>query len=162
MIKVQILMVQYFTSVSPLNCASLCGHTEIVSLLLHRGSHQQRDFTGFTPCIHAALQGHVEVLKLLLAHGGDVNGHCHGDERFPSVLAYACHNWNYSPECIQLLLEAGANPTKAFYDRETLSHYCGEDFRADVAQIKNGGIDEEDVLKLYRRMQCADLIMVRR
>lgn len=57
-----------------LNAASICGHHQIVELLLEAGaSHSIRDCTGSTPFLEAAYHGRYKVLQVLHRYGADIN-----------------------------------------------------------------------------------------
>ena len=57
-----------------LNAASVCGHVEIVQLLLEAGaSHCIADCTGATPFVEATYHGQFPVLQVLHKFGADIN-----------------------------------------------------------------------------------------
>ncbi|XP_041363273.1 ankyrin repeat and KH domain-containing protein 1-like [Gigantopelta aegis] len=87
-----------------LACAG--GHTELVSLLLSKGSDiEHRDKKGFTPLILAATAGHVDVVEILLDNTADIEAQSERTKDTP--LSLACSGGRY--EVVELLLAKGAN-----------------------------------------------------
>ncbi|XP_047481034.1 uncharacterized protein LOC125033502 isoform X3 [Penaeus chinensis] len=72
---------------TPLHCASLAGHTEVVRLLLTKNADAKSETpTHHTPLHYAALRGDVILVKLLVYYGADPNAK---DERNNTPLHYA-------------------------------------------------------------------------
>ncbi|KAI9857093.1 MAG: hypothetical protein M1824_005018 [Vezdaea acicularis] len=59
--------------ITPLCLACMCGHEEVVRVLIEEGlaDPNVRDLSQFTPLHAAATNGHLEVTRLLLEHGAD-------------------------------------------------------------------------------------------
>ncbi len=56
---------------TPLICAAIYGHCEVVEILLAKGVNiKSKGDEESTPLHCAAMNGHLEVVKLLLAKGG--------------------------------------------------------------------------------------------
>lgn len=94
-----------------LHQAAADGNTLEISQLLqtdHLKLINVFDELSLTPLMHAAMGGHVEAVKLLLAAGADVNAHDSrriGNTAINEVAGDGCF------EMIEVLLEAGADPT---------------------------------------------------
>ncbi|XP_037775312.1 LOW QUALITY PROTEIN: uncharacterized protein LOC119572333 [Penaeus monodon] len=72
---------------TPLHCASLAGHTEVVRLLLTKNADAKSETpTHHTPLHYAALRGDAILVKLLVYYGADPNAK---DERNNTPLHYA-------------------------------------------------------------------------
>ncbi|XP_063612337.1 uncharacterized protein LOC134785836 [Penaeus indicus] len=72
---------------TPLHCASLAGHTEVVRLLLTKDADAKSETpTHHTPLHYAALRGDAILVKLLVYYGADSNAK---DERNNTPLHYA-------------------------------------------------------------------------
>ncbi|XP_037773737.1 putative ankyrin repeat protein RF_0381 [Penaeus monodon] len=72
---------------TPLHCASLAGHTEVVKLLLMKKADVKSETpTHHTPLHYAALRGNAILVKLLVSYGADPNAK---DERNNTPLHYA-------------------------------------------------------------------------
>ncbi|SRR6266480_4072142 len=98
---------------STLMFAAGSGAAEIAQLLMDKGAsvHAPPAEDGSTVVIAAAIRRSPSLLRVLSKHGADVNGK-RTDGRTALILAAADEN-EYSPgdiECLQILLEAGANP----------------------------------------------------
>jgi ankyrin repeat protein len=66
------------------------GHTDIVELLLDRGSDiNVKDEYGNTPLIMASRNGHVDIIQLLLDNGADIEV---TDNRGLTAINYAFNN----------------------------------------------------------------------
>jgi len=84
--------------------ASGCGHTEIVRLLLEKGSavNVKRTDDGVTALFLASQNGHAKVAKLLLENDADVNVNADGET---ALFQASCGGHT---EIVRLLLEKGA------------------------------------------------------
>ncbi|XP_063606003.1 serine/threonine-protein phosphatase 6 regulatory ankyrin repeat subunit A-like [Penaeus indicus] len=72
---------------TPLHCASLAGHTEVVKLLLMKKADVKSETpTHHTPLHYAALAGNPILIKQLVSYGADPNAK---DERNNTPLHYA-------------------------------------------------------------------------
>ncbi|XP_047478068.1 serine/threonine-protein phosphatase 6 regulatory ankyrin repeat subunit C-like [Penaeus chinensis] len=72
---------------TPLHCASLAGHTEVVKLLLMKKADVKSETpTHHTPLHYAALGGNPVLVKQLVSYGADPNAK---DERNNTPLHYA-------------------------------------------------------------------------
>ncbi|XP_027209268.2 uncharacterized protein [Penaeus vannamei] len=90
---------------TPLHCASLAGHTEVVELLLMKKADVKSETpTHHTPLHYAALTGDAVLVKLLVLHGADPNA---TDERNNTPLHYAALCGHTS--VVELLLEERAD-----------------------------------------------------
>lgn len=97
------------SDLNPLCLASERGHSEIVSLLLERGSSILSNPEGLTPQALASRSGHAEVLKLLLKNGkADPNVVEKGSKWTP--IFFAAENGH--EDCLKILLENGASSLK--------------------------------------------------
>ncbi|MCL7034494.1 hypothetical protein MKW94_018521, partial [Papaver nudicaule] len=91
---------------TPLHYAAKSGDTKIITLLLSRGVHVDAAISTGTALQHAAGHGHPDAVKLLLDHGANPNGvNCQCMLR-PLIVTILCESW----ECMELLLQAGADP----------------------------------------------------
>ena len=63
-----------FLNLTPLRCAAVWAHREIVKLLINNGADvDTKEISGSTPLHQAAFKGRKEVVGLLIAKGADVN-----------------------------------------------------------------------------------------
>ena len=90
---------------TPLSLAAICGHTEIVELLLVKGADiETRDEIERTPLLWAAKEGHKEIVESLLVKNANIEtGDDHEDTPF-LLAAMMGHT-----EIVKLLLTKGAN-----------------------------------------------------
>ncbi|MEV2212805.1 ankyrin repeat domain-containing protein [Streptomyces sp. NPDC050997] len=98
---------------TPLYLASVQGEAEITRLLMEAGASSDTESRGAgsegTPLCAAACWGHRETVRELLAHGADANlREDHGTGWSPLDWA----NNGPHPETAELLITAGANPTR--------------------------------------------------
>jgi ankyrin repeat protein len=74
---------------TPILCAVIAQHTEIVALLLAHGADVNApNSAGSTPLHKAAIGGNCSLLRLLLAHGAHVNARNTGGQ---TPVAHAVH-----------------------------------------------------------------------
>ena len=92
--------------VSPMHIAASVGHLDVLELLVSRGGNPLKgDKLGRSPLIHASLNGHAHVVAYLLKIGVQVEACDTSDNR--AVHYAAAYGWD---DCLDLLLEAGADP----------------------------------------------------
>ncbi|XP_042881990.1 uncharacterized protein LOC122259333 isoform X2 [Penaeus japonicus] len=90
---------------TPLHCASLAGHIEIVQLLLMKNADSKSETpTHHTPLHYAALRGYATLVKLLVFYGADPNVR---DERNNTPLHYAALSGHTS--VVELLVNERAD-----------------------------------------------------
>ncbi|XP_037775315.1 serine/threonine-protein phosphatase 6 regulatory ankyrin repeat subunit C-like [Penaeus monodon] len=90
---------------TPLHCASLAGHTDVVRLLLMKNADAKGATpTQHTPLHYAALRGDAILVKLLVSHGADPNAK---DERNNTPLHYAALS-GHTP-VVELLVDERAD-----------------------------------------------------
>jgi ankyrin repeat protein len=97
-------------SQTPLHCASLSGHDDVISMLLQAGACKEREtLDGSTALILSAERGNAEAVKVLLAAGVAVNKAA--SDGFTALLAAAhtCRN----PDLLQVLIDGGADVNAA-------------------------------------------------
>ena len=90
---------------TPLGVMAFYGRRDAVEMLLARGAAVDAPHPMLgTPLMLALRTGHAEVTRLLLERGADVNVVC--DALDPLACAVLSNN----PECVNLMLAAGADP----------------------------------------------------
>ncbi|OTA97985.1 hypothetical protein M426DRAFT_37785, partial [Hypoxylon sp. CI-4A] len=93
---------------TPLHCAAICGHINVIKFLHERGANiNARTSHGHLPLHLAVMNGHfeAEVVRALINRGADLN--CAG--RFGDTpLMYAA--WKGQWQLVKVLLNAGADP----------------------------------------------------
>ena len=87
---------------SAILASSRNGHRKCLELLIRGGADVNVAIEGTTPLIESAKCVHAMCMKTLLLKGSDVNV---TDAGSATALYYAVKN----PECMELLIEAGAN-----------------------------------------------------
>lgn len=106
--RVSPMSAQAGQDLAPLALACQHGHKEIVLLLLAHGATSQPNSNGEIPLHLAAHEGHTDICRILLSLSG-------ASQDLPdkynewTPLFHAARYGNL--ECVQLLLEAGHNPT---------------------------------------------------
>jgi ankyrin repeat protein len=111
---------------NPLTLAAFLGAPNTIQYLVDKGyPANEPDHTGNYPLSVAALEGRTDVVKELLRLGADPNAvsrgkmHLVGQEAKPHDALLAAVRKN-SDEIVELLLEAGADPTR--FDHEALKY----------------------------------------
>lgn len=108
--RVNPMSAQAGQDLAPLALACQHGHKDIVLLLLAHGAISQPNSNGELPLHLAAHEGHTDICRILLSLSG-------ASQDLPdkynewTPLFHAVRYGNL--ECVQLLLEAGHNPTAA-------------------------------------------------
>lgn len=88
---------------SPLMMAALKGQLELAKLLIARGADVNKP--GWAPLHYAATNGHLELMQLLLEENAYIDAESpNGSTPLMMAALYG------SPEAVQLLLDAGADP----------------------------------------------------
>ncbi|NXH41440.1 ASB13 protein, partial [Dicaeum eximium] len=100
-----------YDSITPLHEASLRGQTQCVKLLLDAGAQvDARNIDGSTPLCDACASGSIECVRVLLSHGAKFSlGIPSPWSRIPGVPCFPRCSRAGSPECVQLLIDVGAN-----------------------------------------------------
>lgn len=88
---------------------------EMRACLSEGASASHVDRYGFTALMHSAKEGHVAASRLLVQSGADVNV-AHAEDGATALHLAACGG---EPQCLGLLLEAGADPTLRMQDGST-------------------------------------------
>jgi len=121
------------TSLSPLGWASFGNQVEVAKALIEAGARMD---DGELLC--AAMVGQAEVGRLLLDHGADPNAL----EPGPGANAlHAAATLRYTTDAsrfVQMLLEAGADPSIRTRDGRTALNIAEEGARAQAAQGRGG------------------------
>lgn len=89
---------------TPLHIASLCGHLELMNILLrYRANPNAQDSTGMTPLHAAAMAGHLIAVEVLIHSGAEVD--CRNNRgNTPLFLAV----WDGHMDIVKILLKHGA------------------------------------------------------
>ncbi|KAJ3103126.1 hypothetical protein HDU96_009397 [Phlyctochytrium bullatum] len=91
---------------SPLLCAVVCGHTEIVRKLLTHGADASVRHTTGMPVLHVAAKNNMhDIVALLVAHGADMTATI--DWGGFTALQYAAFSGN--SKAVRAMLDAGAD-----------------------------------------------------
>lgn len=116
---------------SPLHWACFEGRTNIVDMLLNRGSRINATNMGDDTALHLACsRGHIDCVHLLLKNKADVNAlNEHGN----TPLHYACF-WGYQ-EIAELLLAHGAQANVANVDGQTPIEKCHRHLVTRITEI---------------------------
>ena len=117
---------------TPLHLAALCGHKEIVELLLLAGADKgKQDIGGSTPLHSASLWGHTEIVKILLQARADKDR----QDKYGSTPLHAAARYGYK-EIVEILLRAGADKDKhkGRYG-DTPLHCAAENGHKEIVEI---------------------------
>jgi ankyrin repeat protein len=98
-----------YTGRTPLYFASAGGHTEVVSMLLEKGTDINKMGNGYTPLGIAVLYKHHDIVKLLLENGADINKA--GDNYIPLNIAVDFKHH----DIVKILLEHYVDKYKQMY-----------------------------------------------
>lgn len=93
---------------SPLHCAAEKGYTEILTRLLSRGINVNGSSEIGTPLDLAANLGQFEAMRILLDHNANPN--LFSGELFTPLAGSIICSLPQSLQCVELLLQAGADP----------------------------------------------------
>ncbi|MCL7032641.1 hypothetical protein MKW94_027747, partial [Papaver nudicaule] len=96
---------------TPLRCAAESGDIKIITLLLSRGARVDVASRSGTALQEAAFNGHRDAVKVLLDHGANPNVAIGLYTYIPLFSAISAKSW----ECVELLLQAGADPNAVSY-----------------------------------------------
>ena len=126
---------QASTGNTPLHVACICGHTNIVRMLLHhRGCEvDARDIDGRTPLYVAAMGGHIDIVKMLIA---DPTAAAPATSPPPDADAAAAVGWPH-PASVNLRSNAGLT---------ALYVACWRDHRAVCLALLEAGAQLEGVV----------------
>jgi ankyrin repeat protein len=97
----------------PLDAAIHGNHDDLAKFLIEQGADLNGyGYGGGTPLTAAANYQNIEMLKTLLTAGADPNYPAEGTGDTPLHAAATQGAAQGSTECVQILLEAGANPNR--------------------------------------------------
>ena len=109
---------QYYRAPNALMTACLCGHIDLVRLLLQRGvkvdevlDDSKDNNLGMTPLTFGSKGGHWDIVKLLHEHGALLHGARDYDASTP--LMHACAQGNL--EVVKMLLDLGADINESLH-----------------------------------------------
>lgn len=128
---------------SAMHLAAESGSDEVIKVLIKGGAKvgtsAEWDYNQeFTPLMLAARSGCINGIKALISAGADVNAGLNSDKETP--LHHAVHS--AVPECVQILLKAGANPNPTIMFSETPLHVAVYEGLLDIVDILlNAGAD---------------------
>jgi ankyrin repeat protein len=116
---------------TPLWCACVSGHTEIVTMLLKAGADPDKQANdGWTPLHVACWKGHTEIVTMLLKAGADPNKQ-DNDRKTP--LHVACVNRR--TEIVRMLLKAGADIELETDDGKTAITIAGKNGYLEIVMM---------------------------
>lgn len=132
---------EHHWEVPAINVAAWDGHTEIVRLLIERGSdvNATHERWQWYPIHEAAAGGHVEIIRMLLDHGAridvvNIDGH--------TPLSLAAESGE--AEAAKLLIERGIKTDWKDKDDWTLLHYAARSGSAEfVRLLLDRGLDAD-------------------
>ncbi|GAB1205935.1 hypothetical protein APSETT445_004614 [Aspergillus pseudonomiae] len=96
---------------TPIMLAAMCGHKEIVELLVHHGADINREVSGCTPILGAIGHAHADIVEYLLIAGADLDVILRGDFSWHTPLEHAAHEGHV--EVVKVLLRHGVDPNKS-------------------------------------------------
>ncbi|OWY98935.1 hypothetical protein PHMEG_00030162, partial [Phytophthora megakarya] len=156
--------VKELNGVAALHYAAHNGHTNVVSLLLERGTDVDKcqyqgcssHFdNGWTALHYAARDGSMDVISLLLECGADIAAK---NENGKTALHYAAENGH--TEVISWLLEQGADVGGKNYRDKTALHYAARNGNTDGISLlleRGADMDALDFVRLdsirYMKLQ---------
>ncbi|OGM46334.1 ankyrin repeat-containing protein [Aspergillus bombycis] len=95
---------------TPIMLAAVCGHKEIVELLVHHGADINREVGVCTPVLGAIAHAHADVVEYLLITGADLDVILQGFWWY-NPLELAAHEGHV--EVVNVLLRHGVDPNKS-------------------------------------------------
>ena len=98
---------------SPLFCASVNGHVEVVRLLVEAGADKDFAYNGETALTCASQSGHAEVVRLLVEAGANKDW-ANKEGGGYTALMHSASNGNF--EIARFLVEAGVDKDAASED----------------------------------------------
>lgn len=124
-------------------CASYTGSLEVLRFWVERGADLDAEpVVGWPPLIGIVSPAiplakrseseRLEMITWLLDHGASINVQ---DNQGMTALAYAAENYQHLPQCVQLLLERGADPNLPRKSQETPLHLATQRGYLDVVQM---------------------------
>ncbi|RZC60040.1 hypothetical protein C5167_021797, partial [Papaver somniferum] len=111
--------------------------TKILTLLLSRGVHVEAATRIGTALQYAAGHGHRDAVKVLLDHGANPNAVISPGMLRPLMAAILFESW----ECMELLLQAGANPSAESYGNTPLILAAKEEYVGVTTRLLEAGAD---------------------
>ncbi|KAI3926258.1 hypothetical protein MKW98_028394 [Papaver atlanticum] len=125
------------TNLTPLHYAAKSGDTKIISLLLSKGVRLDVVNSSGTALQFAVALGHRVAVKVLLDHGANPNYDNSEGMLRPLISAVGTKSW----ECMELLLEAGADPNVASYGDTPLTFAAMDGGVEEVTRLLEAGAD---------------------
>ncbi|MCL7044833.1 hypothetical protein MKW94_000997, partial [Papaver nudicaule] len=115
----------------PLHSAARIGDTKMITLLLSRGARVDVATREGTALREAACNGQRDAVKVLLDHGANPNLATRECMHRPLISAISVKSW----ECVELLLQAGADPNAVPHGHSSPLALVAEDGRVDVIKL---------------------------
>ncbi|KAI3926257.1 hypothetical protein MKW98_028393 [Papaver atlanticum] len=125
------------TNATPLHYAAKSGDTKIMTLLLSRDVRIDVASRSGTAFQFAAGHGHRDAVKVLLDHGANPNGVNSQGMLRPLISAIFIKSWG----CVELLLQAGADPNVASYGNTPLTVAATDGRVDDIKRLLKAGAD---------------------
>ncbi|MCL7037784.1 hypothetical protein MKW94_029558, partial [Papaver nudicaule] len=126
---------------TPLHYAAKSGDTKIITLLLSRGVRVDVASRSGTALQFAAACGHRDAVKLLLDHGANPNCDPSDGMVRPLFTAMYAKSW----ECMELLLQAGADPSVPSYGKTPLAFAALYGRVKEVKRLLEAGADPNNI-----------------